>query len=185
MHDASSRSHSILRLRLHTPAPEGKRRGVEATVSLVDLAGSTHAPPSLLLDVAFCADSSAIGTLDSLDVHDRTYLERLVFVAMCQASARRRRSRTTPRRGWRAPRSTRVSSRSRNVRTLHSTGTGLRLLFSNCVGGCTRRYSGAGLGGEPHAVPAVGADAGSAGGPGGGALQDGHAGHPLSGAKVG
>ena len=133
MHDASSRSHSILRLRLHTPAPEGKRRGVEATVSLVDLAGSTHAPPSLLLDVAFCADSSAIGTLDSLDVHDRTYLERLVFVAMCQASARRRRSRTTPRRGWRAPRSTRVSSRSRNVRTLHSTGTGLRLLFSNCA----------------------------------------------------
>ena len=80
VHDASSRSHSILRLRLHTPAPEGKRRGVEATVSLVDLAGSTHAPPSLLLDVAFCADSSAIGTLDSLDVHDRTYLSALCLL---------------------------------------------------------------------------------------------------------
>ena len=49
MHDASSRSHAIIKLRLRVSTAEGDQRqgrglkGTEAIVSLVDLAGSERA----------------------------------------------------------------------------------------------------------------------------------------------
>ena len=53
VHDASSRSHAIINIKLRTEAAgTGRRRGAEATVSLVDLAGSERASETKQDDAA-------------------------------------------------------------------------------------------------------------------------------------